>query len=380
MRLLRPYPDELLGSLLHRATRQMGISAKQLMPRLSGTTNKAIPMLITRHAGFAHAFGMTLDEFVQNHSLLPYTVAFMSPEARARTIGALLSDDKASISTAAQNAIKGSRWLRFCPACRIEDQHQYGDTYWHRMHQLPGVLVCATHHCGLFVSTVSVRATTAMVPPVEAQGDKVPSDLLPTRVSLEIADMSRAALHVTLPIQDWTKYYRRRAADIGYTKNGGDVFGSVVCDDLRTFYCEPYLKSIGLEYASGDRSKWPAMMFQSHFSNSTSVKHILLNVFLDSAPQPSKTPQEAGGKWRRPRRNWAEIEITLLHRFEEEASKLRQTGARITLQDLYEKIDAARALHHNRHKMPRVLEWLETFKASPNAERQTGRRPRASKK
>src|SRR5690606_33041430 len=142
------------------------------MPLLSGTSNTAIPMLITRHVGFARAFGMTLEEFVLQHTLLPYAIAFMTPEARSRTLNSLLTDTNASISTAAQNATKGSRWLRFCPECRKEALYQYGDSYWRRMHQLPGVLVCAIHRCALVVSNVSVRATTTMVPPVEALGDE----------------------------------------------------------------------------------------------------------------------------------------------------------------------------------------------------------------
>ena len=86
MHLLRFYPDELLGSCLNRATRQLGLSFKKLLPALSGTSNTALPMLITKHEGFAQAVGMTMKDFVQQHTLLPYAIAFMSPQVRDRTL------------------------------------------------------------------------------------------------------------------------------------------------------------------------------------------------------------------------------------------------------------------------------------------------------
>lgn len=380
MHLLRPYPDELLGSFLHRATRQLGLSSKALMPALSGTSNKSLPMLITRHDGFAQAFGMELEDFVQKHTLLPYAIAFMHPQAQRHTLASLLTGSDTSVSTAAQNAIKGSRWLRFCPACMAEDLRQYGDTYWHRMHQLPAVSMCVAHQCGLLTSDVNVRATTTMLPPVEARGQAVPFNLPSTAINFAIAQRSRAALEGELAIQDWSRHYRKRAAQLHYTRNGGNVFGGVVSRDLLTFYGESYLRTFGLDYTPGTGKAWPALMFRASFSNSTALKHILMNVFLDSSPLPSKSPREAGGKYGRPRRDWSQLETHILNRLEEAIARHRRQNTRITLKELYEIAGATKILHHNRSKMPRLADWIEEFKASSNSERQTGRRPRVYKK
>src|SRR5205085_11862301 len=35
--------------------------------------------------------------------------------------------------------------LRFCPSCVIEDRDKYGETYWHRLHQISGVEICPRH-------------------------------------------------------------------------------------------------------------------------------------------------------------------------------------------------------------------------------------------
>jgi hypothetical protein len=115
-------------------------------------------------------------------------------------------------------------------------------------------------------------------------------------------------------------------------------------------------------------------MFRASFPNSAAVKHILLNVFLDSASKPSKCPREAGGKYGKPRVDSFRIEANILQKLEEGASKHRQDNTRATLKELYQKIGAAKVPHHNRQKMPRVVEWLDEFNASRHAEQQKGRR------
>lgn len=46
------------------------------------------------------------------------------------------------------------KWLRFCPACVSEDLRSWGEPYWHRLHQVPGVEICPLHNVYLVDSTV----------------------------------------------------------------------------------------------------------------------------------------------------------------------------------------------------------------------------------
>lgn len=49
-------------------------------------------------------------------------------------------------------------FLKYCPICAVEDRQKYGETYWHRLHQLRNVQVCAKHGCLLQNSTVSAKS------------------------------------------------------------------------------------------------------------------------------------------------------------------------------------------------------------------------------
>ncbi len=56
-----------------------------------------------------------------------------------------------------------SHWperLRYCPDCVREDVERYGETYWHRMPQLPGVEYCLKHGTSIQDSEVTFRQIT----------------------------------------------------------------------------------------------------------------------------------------------------------------------------------------------------------------------------
>ena len=50
------------------------------------------------------------------------------------------------------------RYLKYCPLCVKEDKKCYGETYWHRKHQIRGVTVCYKHGCMLENSSVTAKS------------------------------------------------------------------------------------------------------------------------------------------------------------------------------------------------------------------------------
>lgn len=48
------------------------------------------------------------------------------------------------------------RFLRYCPMCAKEDREKYGETYWHRIHQIEGIQICRKHGCYLCESKISM--------------------------------------------------------------------------------------------------------------------------------------------------------------------------------------------------------------------------------
>jgi len=50
------------------------------------------------------------------------------------------------------------KYLRFCPECLHENLNQYGESYWSRLHNIPGICVCLLHNSYLLESSVLVQA------------------------------------------------------------------------------------------------------------------------------------------------------------------------------------------------------------------------------
>ena len=377
MHLLRPYPDELLGSLLSRAMRQLGLSQKRLMRHLTGRNITTISTVITGHEGVAKAFGMDLEAFIRSHTLLPYAVAFMAPRDKERILTSLLSDKSdPCFAAVAQNATKSTRLLKLCVACKAQDMLQYGETYWRRAHQLPGVLMCAVHEQPLRLSDVDIRSKRFMVPPNEVQSVRACAYRMSQAVLMDIARFSDQALRFGLSCGDWSERYRNLATRQGYSFTSGQIFGEVLSADLHAFYGDIYLSVLGANVDFARRNAWPALLVRSSGANTTALKHVLLNIFLLSDPSPSRSPSDYEHRKKAKPRDWDRIQRKAIAAMEKEVARCIREKRRITVLELAQKVRIVSLLRHFRHEIPMLLLWIEKFKATPQSERQTGKRPR----
>jgi hypothetical protein len=86
--------------------------------------------------------GITPAILAEKHTMLPYFAMAMRPGTLGRIESALgrepglLAQKEVWISCGP---------LRLCPGCAQESISAYGEAYWKRIHQLPGVAVCAAH-------------------------------------------------------------------------------------------------------------------------------------------------------------------------------------------------------------------------------------------
>lgn len=108
-------------------------------------------------------YGYSADHLIDGHTLVPFYAAFMRPERLATLRSAMTTTPgprrtKAPVLFAKQAC--PSRFLRYCPTCLEEDRRQYGEGYWHRGHQLPGIEICPDHDTWLIPSGIPIRASS----------------------------------------------------------------------------------------------------------------------------------------------------------------------------------------------------------------------------
>jgi len=149
-----PFPDELLYSALARYQDMMGIAAGRSVHRtfFQAKTGRAVfdlpgridALLSSLPAGHEY----TPKRILYEHTQLPYYVPFLPPERAARAERAMRTGEGSTIHGRLglrSSRVSLSQPFRFCPDCAAQDRDVHGVSYWHRIHQLPGIWVCATH-------------------------------------------------------------------------------------------------------------------------------------------------------------------------------------------------------------------------------------------
>ena len=102
--------------------------------------------------------GLSVERLIDAHTLLPLYAPFYPRDRIERIRGGMRGDGfvKSLLGLHAQRQ-QSPESLRYCPTCVLEDELAHGVVYWHRVHQVYGVLVCSHHETWLESSAVTWR-------------------------------------------------------------------------------------------------------------------------------------------------------------------------------------------------------------------------------
>lgn len=158
-----PYPDELLYSLLARYHRHTcSTSPKRTLEDLFGSRNVRATVDLPGHLGALSdhlplGLGLAPERLAAESTLFPYYTAFQPPAVVAGVLAALIDGRADGIHLRlgiATTTVSTPTGLRYCPLCHSEALARWGERFWRRAHQLPGVLVCPDHGVPLADSSV----------------------------------------------------------------------------------------------------------------------------------------------------------------------------------------------------------------------------------
>lgn len=99
------------------------------------------------------------ETIVRNHTMYPQYARFIPIEKKKRALHSLAYEfEDAHHLFHILPRQEGERYLRYCPLCATEDRKQYGETFWHRVHQIRDMRICPVHHCRLLESEVAAKS------------------------------------------------------------------------------------------------------------------------------------------------------------------------------------------------------------------------------
>lgn len=294
-----PYPDELLYSVCARFHQRVQYPNKKGIVRELFGDEAAIAVvdLPSKLGSLASALPpgsrYTVERLINNHTLLPFFAPFLHPEQaqqlRADMEGARGPAIKMRSGIMA-STVQPPEWLRFCPLCVQEDKQNFGECYWHRLHQLPGVEVCPDHNVRLLDSQVRVQNPQTRHEFVSAeQGIQLPKSrsyslLSPHhRILLKIAQDAAWLLQQTaspLGLEILAKRYRQLLAEQGLATYSGRVRVSELLRDFCQFYPDDLLQSLQCGIDPESQHSWLFRLVRSPKGSQHPLRHLLLMQFL----------------------------------------------------------------------------------------------------
>ncbi len=158
------YPDELVyswfcryyvhsGCFSHKVALQelyckrSDNPSKEFIGNLNPTVREQIDKIVS------------LDKLVLDHTMYPQYARFIPLGQKKKALYHLYHDscDIHHLFPVLPRE-EGERYLRFCPLCVKEDREIYGETYWHRKHQIRNMRICPKHKCMLMESSVFAKS------------------------------------------------------------------------------------------------------------------------------------------------------------------------------------------------------------------------------
>lgn len=289
-----PYPDELLYSAAARYHYRSKYKKTAFTTRdLFNNDAYKIPVDLPSHIDnlidrLPPGHSYTAGELIEKHTLYPFYAPFL-PKERARTIRDYMRSSSKGGSIYALVGLLSFKiylsGLRFCPACAAKDREIYGETYWHRPHQLPGVFVCAKH--SLFLNRIEphprqIEDRNGYL--VNAEQVIKLSEIHPVNLSnskhltyYKIAGDAEWLSNNTIKNEDAYSFnarYRYILFNTRLSTIGGSVLLSKVKKKFSETYSPDFLNEISCELSESE-STWIDRLFKSVKTCQHPVRHFL---------------------------------------------------------------------------------------------------------
>lgn len=148
--LLKPLPNEHILSLLARWFDLSGrndfiYTVKPITSDASNLTPSTLwqPVYADLFAQYKERYNW--EKIITEHTLIPYHAPFvnLSRKNMLSKAGPSLVTEK--VLPLQQRLVLHTQHWRWCPQCAVEDEREFGTTYWHTLHQIPSVRTCYRH-------------------------------------------------------------------------------------------------------------------------------------------------------------------------------------------------------------------------------------------
>lgn len=199
---------------------------------------------------------------------------------------------KQSLSGTFNSPVKPPARLRFCPACMKADECEYGEAYWHRLHQASGVEACPAHLTLLEYSNIPSHSqgnSQRFISAAHLSSFTTPKFLDTTnrthQILLRIAQDVEWLLgqrDMSVNIGSLHTCYKNILAEQGFNHSGSLKLRTLV-DEFQIFYPSQLLSLFQCQLDKRGDDNWLSRLlpYLNRGIASHPLRHLLLIQFLD---------------------------------------------------------------------------------------------------
>lgn len=294
--LFNHYPDEVALSWfiryhIYSGNRMWRQSSKDLFDR-----NEHNPhILYATNLGFfcnqiPSELEITTDYVINEMTIFPLFRPFMPIERANSVIKGMVDDDARRVvgqigTNTGEIFMKEGRIVKVCKECLKSDEEDYGESYIHRVHQVPGNYLCIKHKTPLSYFPVSNDKSNFeinleslnidefelfQIEPILAQAYLLLGEDIEFVLNGGLSDFSADTV---------TQRYKQRLQEKGYALTGR-IKQSRLISDIKQFYPVGFLESLESNIEDNSRKNWLGMILTDSKRFTHPIRHLLLIRFL----------------------------------------------------------------------------------------------------
>ncbi len=198
----------------------------------------------------------TADNIIDKHTHFPFYSSFLSFERSvALRQNMKVNGTSRYITTGLQkNGALLPRWLRYCPKCVVDDRLTYGECYWHRLHQISGVLICPIHEVLLENSLVNAMHgnTFAKFRSAESSINELSHREIPEGIRANLIQLANNVkwLLEQPTLEEYTniqRHYSELLTNRGFVTITGKIRYEQLKEAMLDYYGAPLLENLGCD-------------------------------------------------------------------------------------------------------------------------------------
>lgn len=246
--------------------------------------------------------GLTAERFINENTIFPLLKPFLTQSKCDTLFAAMRFGDQNIYNLIGFTRVftKQHYFLRYCRQCFERDAELYGELYWHRVHQLPGVYVCPIHNTVTVESDVTPSDLRDGYYPLSYENHSTPYVYEPD-VLAKLLDLARdtqwmlqhgcglgCSEHTDSLYDDWLRVK-------GYRDYNGKTSTKRIAQDMAEYFGQESLTL--LEAYNSGACTWITRTIRHGSSFQHPLYHLLLIRFLAGSAAEffagiQKTPSE----------------------------------------------------------------------------------------